>query len=185
MAQKQFVKQSKAAHVAAPAKPAEPKGGLGYRGGSKPAAKAPNSPSALQEVPKRRPPAPAPERKADELPLVSVMPRREMDLAISLMSEDVAIQEVEAANKQRRQEIKTELAALAKAHDMPGMRHGQLAVYYGGQKTKWSLNRALLLENGVTPQQLEDSMKESKPYIDLRIVDLSKPRGKQAADDEA
>ena len=181
MPQKQFVKQSK---VAAPPPPAKPKaitGGLGYRTSSKPAAKA----LAVPEAPKRRPPEPKPERRADELPLISVLPRKEMDLALSLMVEDVAIQEVEAMNKARRAEIKTELAALAVAHDMPGMRHGQLAVYYGGEKTKWSLNRGLLLENGVTPQQLEDSMKESKPYVDLRIVDLSKPRGgKQAGGEE-
>jgi len=184
MAQKQFVKQSKAAPVAAPAKPKAPvKGGLGYRGHQEPTG-GPRAPQPAPQVAKRRPPEPKPERKADELPLVSVMPRREMDLAISLMSEDVAIQEVEAANKQRRQEIKTELAALAEAHDMPGMRHGQLAVYYGGEKTKWSLNRALLLENGVTPQQLEDSMKESKPFVDLRIVDLSKPRGKAREEED-
>lgn len=180
MAQKQFQKSSKVATAPPPAKPKVPTGGLGYRGKPQAAASVPAAPAA----PARRPPPPAPERKADELPIVSVLPRREMDRAIELMSEDVAIQEVEAMNKARRAEIKQELAALEQEHDLPGMRHGQLAVYYGGEKTKWSLNRALLLENGVTPQQLEDSMKESKPYIDLRIVDLSKPRGgKQSEED--
>lgn len=114
--------------------------------------------------------------KADSLPIVSTFNRADMDASIALMNEDVEIQEQVAAFTARRAEIKAELAAVAERHHVDGFRHGQIAVYYGGQKTKWSLNRAMLIENGVTPQQLEDSMKESKPFVDLRVVDLAKPR---------
>lgn len=141
-------------------------------------------PKSAPEPVKRRPPEPKPERRADELPLVSVLPRSKMDLAIKLIQEDVAIQEAMAGAAARRAAIKESLAAICKDEEQPGLRYGQLAVYYNGEKTKWSLNRAMLLENGVTPEQLEESMKESKPFIDLTIRDLSKPRGKGHGEEE-
>lgn len=189
MAQKQFKKKTTVAAAPPPAQPAASAGGLGYRGRSKEPAGAPRTsstpqPAPLQEVAKRRPPEPKPERKADELPIVSVLPRSQMDTAISLMTEDITLAELISNANDRRKEIKAELAPILQEHDLPGLRHGQMALYFGGEKTKWSLDRKLLLENGVTPQQIQDSMKESKPFIDLRITDLSKPRKQHAADED-
>lgn len=154
MAQKQFIKTSKVAQAPAVKK----------------------LPTRAPEPSRARPAAEPDKPKYEEMPLVSVFPRQDMRSAIELMSEDVEIQEQVQAFTARRAEIKAQLVDIAERNDVPGMRHGQLVVYYNGSKTKSSLNRALLLENGVTPAQLEASMKESKPYIDLRVVDLSKPK---------
>jgi hypothetical protein len=133
-------------------------------------------------------PVPKPSKsqlKFDSMPIVSVMERRDMDRAIALMSEDVECQEVEQTTALRRKEIKGELAALAIEYDLQsGFRYGTIGVYYNGSGTKKTLNISLLLENGVTPAQIEESYKESEPFVKLRVIDVSKPRSGARGDED-
>lgn len=128
--------------------------------------------------------------KYEDLPLVSVLPRKAMDEAIALMHEDVAIAEQVAAFNKRRGEIKGELALLASKYEKVsgGMRHGRVVVYNNGWKSRWTLDKKLLIENLVTPEQIKASMKEGKKSLDLRVVDLDKrkddPREESSESDD-
>jgi hypothetical protein len=152
----------------------------------KKAASAPPPSPAPSPAHRQKPEAKSESRHADkapryeDLPLVSVFDKKDMKHSIDLMYESIEIQQQEKALAARKAEIKDLLVAIAQRHKVEGMRHGRIAVYYNGEKTRRTLDRGLLIENGVTPQQIEDSMKESKPFVDLRVVDLDK--GKDDAD---
>lgn len=112
----------------------------------------------------------------DSFPLVSEFSRDDMDLAIELMSDDLSYQEQEHEIHEARQVIKQQLADLIDRNTSKGgCRWGQMAVYHRGMKTRRTLNAKLLVENGVPASVIEASKKESKPYLDLRVNDLSKP----------
>ena len=120
--------------------------------------------------------------KYDAFPLVSALSSADMAEAIELMGEDVEYQDAEATIKAQRTRIKARLAEIGKKYTLVfergGMRYGQTAVYLEIGKTKWTLDKLLLIENGVTTAQINESYKESKAYDEVRVVDLSKPRGK-------
>jgi hypothetical protein len=123
--------------------------------------------------------------KYDSFPIVSEFEQADMDLAIELMTEDVLYKEQEDAVVAARRDIKKELAAISQKYDVAGMRHGQLVTYYGGMKTKKTLSKTKLVENGVDLDVIEASYSESAPYPDVRVVNLSKPRvdGKKATEE--
>lgn len=131
----------------------------------------PTAPAQIQPKPK----SPA---KADSFPLVSVLPRPQMEEVVRLMDEDLAYQEQEEAVKKARRDIKTALAAALRPHGLAGVRYGQVVVYYNGSKTRRTLNKLRLLENGVSVDQINASYAESEPWEDVRIVDMSKPKKK-------
>lgn len=121
----------------------------------------------------------------DSFPLVSEFSRQDMDRAIELMAEDLALQEIEADTKESRQAVKRELGEIRERNTSHGgMRWGQLVVYDQGMVTRRTLNAKLLVENGVPADVVERSKKESKPYRDLRVKDLSKPTGSSRWDEE-
>lgn len=112
----------------------------------------------------------------DSFPLVSEFPREDMRRAIELMEEDIAHQEIEHDLKESRKAVKEELGLIVERNTSKGgMRWGQLVVYDRGIHTRRTLNAKLLVENGVPADVVEKSKKESKPYRDLRVKDLSKP----------
>lgn len=96
--------------------------------------------------------------------------------AAQLLIDYATYQESKAALEEQLREIKSALAAIADKYGAPGIRHESLVMYYGGEKTRRTLSRTMLLENGVTPEQIEASYQDSKPYLDVRVVDLSKPK---------
>ena len=135
---------------------------------------------------KRRGPPDGEKEKAparyDTFPLVSALSSADMAEAIELMGEDVEYQVTETMIKTERTRIKARLAEIGKKYTSVisngGMRYAQTAVYLEIGKTKWTLDKLLLLENGVTTEQIHKSYKESKAYDEVRVVDLDKPRGK-------
>lgn len=62
----------------------------------------------------------------------------------------------------RLKELKTRIRALAAGQI--GVRFNNLAAIIRFQGGKMSINRAKLVENGVSPQQIEDSMVEGEGY---------------------
>lgn len=126
-------------------------------------------------TPPPTPPTPAKPLRADELPLISVMDRADMDRAQALMQDDCDYQEQIASINETRAAGKEELIALANKYNLPGMRTGNLVVYYGGKKTKRTLSKKLLAEF-VDIDTIERCHTVSKPHEDIRIVDLSKPK---------
>jgi len=113
--------------------------------------------------------------KADAMPLVSVMERADMMRAIELMQDDVAYQEQQGAIAEARAAIKLEIVALAKKYSLPGVRFGNICVYYNGLKDKRTLNAKLVAVH-LAVDVMADCYTFSKPYEDCKVVDLSKPR---------
>jgi hypothetical protein len=95
----------------------------------------------------------------------------ELDIELQGQAEEVAA---------ARAEVKEELASIGLADQRVaaagGMRWGTLACYCNGAATKRTLNKQLLVENGCPAEVVAASYKDSKPYLDLRVVDLSKPK---------
>ena len=123
-----------------------------------------------------------PPTKADSFPLIADFAPPDQVEALRLMEEDVAYQEQEEAVKKARRDIKDGLARIAKAYSVAGMRWGSLVVYYSGSKTKKTLDKTLLVENGCPADVIAASYRESAPWEDVRVVDTARP--KKPRDDE-
>lgn len=124
-----------------------------------------------------------PERRADELPLLSVMEQADMDRAKQLISDHLEYGEQAEAIKAAQDEGKKELVELICKYALPGVRMGEVAVYYGGIKSKRTFNKGAAALY-MTAEQIESCCLPGKPYTDLRITDLSKPRKRRTGDDE-
>ena len=61
---------------------------------------------------------------------------------------------------ERLKKVKEEIVELAQGYE--GLRFGKLCVCVRWQDGRRTLNRELLVENGVTPQQIELSMKQGE-----------------------
>ena len=112
--------------------------------------------------------------RADEMPLVSVLSKHTMQRAIALMQDDVSYQETERELCNARQAIKEELAHIAQQSAIPGMRWGNLVVYYRGMKTKRTLSKKLLVE-WLDVETINRCYKTSKEYLDLQVRDVRAP----------
>lgn len=114
-------------------------------------------------------------RKAENstLPLVSVIDDQPtMDLAVELLEEVAATKALVDKGKARLDELKVQLVDICNAFDLPGCRFGQIGMEYRGWKTNFILDKAKLLENGVSAETIAASYSETKPYIDARFVGL-------------
>ena len=110
--------------------------------------------------------------KRNSFPNVSEFEHRDMKRAILLIEQDADLAESIAEAEGLRKTGKEELAELARKYGLEGsgMRWGPYTVYYGGEQTKRTLNLALLIENGVSVDQIEASYKEGQPYLDMRVA---------------
>lgn len=71
---------------------------------------------------------------------------------------------------QRLKDIRTELGVYTEAYKIPGLRWGGIAFSYSGWRSNKRLDTGLLLENGVSPEAIANSYKETKPFIDSRFI---------------
>lgn len=110
--------------------------------------------------------------KRDLFPNVSEFERADMKRAILLMEQDADLADSIAEAESLRRQGKEELAELASKYGLEGsgMRWGPYTVYVNGMRTRRTLDAALLVENGVTIEQLEASYKEGQPYMDMRVT---------------
>lgn len=69
----------------------------------------------------------------------------------------------------RLKKIKARLAEIAREEGLDGLRHGNLCCIVRYQDGRRSLDRTLLVENGVTPEQIEMSTRQGDP---ITIVEL-------------
>lgn len=105
------------------------------------------------------------------LPLVSVIDDQPtMDLAVELLQEAEQLTAEKERVEARLNELKQQLSGIARDWELPGMRFGKIGLSYSGEKTSMRLNKALLIENGVDPEVIKASYKESKPYVDARFI---------------
>jgi hypothetical protein len=109
----------------------------------------------------------------NKIPLVSAIDDEvTMTLATELLVEAEEVKERHDIDEVRLKEIRLELTGLAKAFELPGMRYGNIAVVYSGERTKKTLDAKLLIENGVDPDIIRKCYKESKPFDSSRIIKI-------------
>lgn len=75
--------------------------------------------------------------------------------------------------------IKQQLAEIAADLSMPGFKNNLVGYEYRGLKSRETLSKAKLVENGVDPQIIKASYVQGKSYIDARII----PFGIEVEDD--
>ena len=93
-----------------------------------------------------------------ELPETDVLGKQAATEVNLLLQEAHSLSGVAA----RLKEIKDRITELAQGY--PGVRYKNMCAIVRYQSGKRSLDRALLVENGVTPEQIEQSMKEGSGY---------------------
>lgn len=81
---------------------------------------------------------------------------------------------MEKAAKERGDEIKLELTATQGAFGLPGLRFETYCFVARAMPGRKSLDKELLLENGVKPQVIKDSMKTGDPYIQRTFKNIAK-----------
>lgn len=120
-------------------------------------------------------PPPEPETKGDTFPLISAMSPADFQLCKRLIEEMRDLKEQAAAVKEGQDEAKAQMLALHEKYGgWPGFRYGTSAVYFA-TKTRKSLDKTLLLENGVTTDQINASYKESEPWQEVTVRELQRP----------
>lgn len=130
-------------------------------------------------TPKSVPLAPPKTRKADDLIDIRTFTQNPTAIGTiaALMEADLSYQEEQKAIESSRSEIKRQLSRLLAENDAPdGARWNSWCVYITRGKTRRTLDKTLLVLNGCPASVIEQSYKESKPYDDVRVVDLAKPR---------
>lgn len=123
----------------------------------------------------------APTKRADDLPLISVFSRKDMDLAKSLMLEYRENKEIADTVKDRQDQIKQELHTIGRTYDTNGMRWGTLVVYDRGEVSRPSCKIdhfiQKLVEAGVDLDVISEARiaatKPGKEFLDMAVKDLA------------
>jgi len=133
-------------------------------------------PKVKTPAPAKRAPPPPPEddpNAGSKLPSVSVIDDQDaMDACVEMLQEAEDLKRRSEDDLARLKEIRTELSVYSEAYDLPGMRWGKIGLIYNGMRKKLTLDKAKLLENGVTAEQIGMSYKESDEFVDARFVNL-------------
>jgi hypothetical protein len=74
--------------------------------------------------------------------------------------------------EQRLRETKNELAQIQILNDAEGLRYGDLCFMSSTISGRRSLDRTLLLENGVSPSQIEASMKQGESSLRMELCKI-------------
>ena len=108
------------------------------------------------------------------LPLISVLDSKTMKKAKLLLEELAQLDEYIEMYESRRKEIvgysdkgkdfPGELEVIQQAAGLPGLKFGRLCYRVSEQAGRRSIDRGLLMENGVRAEVIEASMKEGSPY---------------------
>lgn len=119
-----------------------------------------------------------------ELPLVSVLPKDEMQEAREALEELESIHELQAMNAEREDELKTRLREIQNTHELMGIRFGQLAFAATSAQGRKTLSKTKLIEAGVSAKVIEACYAQGDPYVkkEFRNLDRSS-KGKGEAEE--
>lgn len=112
----------------------------------------------------------------ETFPMVHQFRKADATKAKELMQDYVGYLEQEEAIRETKKSIQAELAAIADRYNAPGMRFESLVTYCTMKAGKKTLSKTLLLENGVTPAQLDASYAVGAEKLEVKVVDLAKPK---------
>lgn len=100
-----------------------------------------------------------------------IMSRR----AAELLEEALQVKLRHDKDRERLDEITSELTEIARGYELPGIRLGRIGLLYNGERSNRYLDKAALIENGVSPEVIAASYKDTKPYTDARLMLLKRP----------
>jgi hypothetical protein len=131
-------------------------------------------------IPKAPPPVEPEEPEVDlsKIPLVTTALDDEVliDLCKELLAEAETTKRRVDIDTARLTEIRGELGVFADSYSLPGMKWGNISFSYTGLRSNRRLDKGLLIENGVSPELIALSYKDSKPFIDSRFILPKKPK---------
>lgn len=94
--------------------------------------------------------------------------------AESLLDEALEIRLRYDRDGERLDEIQSELIEIVRAYELPGVRRGRIGLLYNGERSNKYLDKGLLIENGVSPEVIAKSFKDTKMFSDARLVVLKR-----------
>jgi len=103
--------------------------------------------------------------KYRELPLVSALPKPAFSKAKNLLEELESLTETLRAAEKREKEVKAELEGIQDKSGWEGLRYGVLCFVARKMEGRETLDRAKLLENGVSPKIIAKSIVKGEPYV--------------------
>ena len=93
--------------------------------------------------------------------------------AIALLEELDSVSLMEDAAKERADEIKQELEKIQSEAGVEGLKHEHLCFVARQMPGRSTLDKTLLIENRVTAETIQQSMKSGKPYTERRFKNLN------------
>lgn len=86
-----------------------------------------------------------------------------------LLTEGHQLKKVMTEADERLKEIKSELAQIQLANDLPGLRYNGLCFMAIEREGKRSLSKEMLIDNGVDPETISNSYKAGNSYVESRF----------------
>jgi hypothetical protein len=107
----------------------------------------------------------------DDLPLVAEMfaPSQVKEVAALLIELD-SLTDQQKLNDARMEDIKKQLEEFQTTEGLPGFQLDRLCFTARVRPGRETLDRGLLIENGVKPSVIARSIKTGNPYIERRFV---------------
>lgn len=94
--------------------------------------------------------------------------------ARELLHEALAVKLRHDKDRERLDEITQELTVIARGYSLPGIRQGRIGLLYNGERSNKFLDKALLIEHGVSPEVISASYRATKPFTDARLMLLKR-----------
>ncbi len=115
-------------------------------------------------------PSPSTPIKRADLPLISTLSQPDMDECAAIFQEldrhtYININDNRVRREDRIKQLKAQLADYAIKAKQPGYRHGDLFLTTQHMEGRETLDKGLLMEDGVTAEQIKNGMKRGASYI--------------------
>jgi len=109
---------------------------------------------------------------ADLPDATKILPQKSAAYVKQLLEEAAALEEAIDASQEQLEAIKVELEVMQA--DQPGLRVGKLAFVSRMSLGRKTLDKVLLMENGVTKAQLDAGHKTGKPFVSRTFKNMEK-----------
>lgn len=116
-----------------------------------------------------------------ELPLISVLPKSEMQEAREALEELESINQLQEMYTEREDELKTKLREIQNKHELMGVRFGQLAFAATSTAGRKTLSTTKLIEAGVSAKVIEGCYIQGDPCVRKEFKNLDRSRKKKGA----
>lgn len=98
---------------------------------------------------------------------------------IQLLQEGHQLRKVMSEADERLKEIKAELAQIQMMNDLPGLRYNEFCFIAVEREGKSTLNKELLIDQGVDPAVIFAAMKKGNSYIQTELCMIGEKAEKE------